>query len=207
MNYISLIGDIVNSRGIKSRDTFQKKLDSELKKINKENPNLLSPYTLTLGDEFQAVYGKADNLFIDIWKLMIGLHPQKVRFALGVGTLTTPVNPKRAIGMDGPAFHYARSGISELKKTPYLMKIEGQNIKHLSLMNNTLFLISQVSGGWGLNRFQVLNGLLQGWASNKIASSLGISAVAVYKNIKAGSLDLIIDLQKEISNVLNEVLR
>ena len=55
MNYISLIGDIVNSRGIKSRDTFQKKLDSELKKINKENPNLLSPYTLTLGDEFQAM--------------------------------------------------------------------------------------------------------------------------------------------------------
>ena len=206
MNLIALIGDIVKSREINDRNKFQKKFENQLQKLNTENPRLLSPYTLTLGDEFQAVYGKADGLFNNIWQLMIALYPQKVRFALGIGELTTPINPERAIGMDGPAFHYARSGISELKKTSYLIKINSEAIPHLNLLNNTLYLISRISDNWSLNRFQVMSGLMNGWSRNKIAQSLDISTVAVYKNIKAGSLDVIIDLLKEIGGYLNEVL-
>ncbi len=206
MKLIALIADIVKSREIKDRDKFQKNFENQLKRINKESRNLLSPYTLTLGDEFQAVYGKADTLFDDIWKIRMGLYPQKARFALGIGTLNTPVNPKRAIGMDGPAFHHAHAGIVELKKISHLIKIVGEGIPHLNLLNNSLYLISQSSIGWSENRFQILNRLLKGWAPKKIANDLDISTVAVYKNIKAGSLDVIIDLQREISNVLNEVL-
>lgn len=206
MKLIALIGDIVRSREIGNRDEFQKKLESQLRSVNKEAQHLLSPYTVTLGDEFQAVYAKADRLFNDIWKIMMGLYPQKVRFALGVGTLTTPVNPKRAIGMDGPAFHHARMGITKLKETSYLIKIEAENFPRLDLLNNSLYLISQTVSGWSLNRLQVLNGLLSGQSPKKIADSLGISTVAIYKNIKAGSLDVIIDLSREISNALNEVL-
>jgi hypothetical protein len=206
MKLIALIGDIVRSREIENRDEFQKKLENQLRSVNREGLHLLSPYTLTLGDEFQAVYAKADRMFNDIWKIMMGLYPQKVRFALGVGTLTTPVNSKRAIGMDGPAFHYARTGITRLKETSYLIKIEAEDVPHLDLLNNSLYLTSQAVSGWSLNRFQVLSGLLSGQSRKKIADSLGISTVAVYKNIRAGSLDVIIDLSKEIGNALNEVL-
>lgn len=206
MKLISLIGDIVRSREIGNREEFQKKMENQLRSINKESPHLLSPYTLTLGDEFQAVYAKADRLFNDIWKMMMGLYPQKVRFGLGVGTLTTPINSKRAIGMDGPAFHYARKGIVQLKETSYLIKIEAENVPYLDLLNNSLYLISQTMRGWSLNRFQVINGLLSGQSRKKTADNLGISTVAVYKNIKAGSLDVIVDLSKEISKTLNEEL-
>lgn len=203
---IALIADIVQSREIKDRDKFQQRLQNQLQTINKRNKNLLSPYTLTLGDEFQAVYSKADNLFNDIWAIMSGLYPHKARFALGVGTLATPVNPKRAIGMDGPAFHFARNGISDLKETSYLIKIAGEQIPHLTLLNNCLYLMSQSTANWSANRFQVLNGLLAGWSRKKIAGQLGISTVAVYKNINKGSLDVLIDLNKEICKMLNEAL-
>lgn len=204
MKLIALIADIVQSREIKDRNKFQEHLEHELAVVNRESKYLASPYTLTLGDEFQAVYNKADQLFTDIWRIRMGLYPQKVRFALGVGTLTTPVNPKRAIGMDGPAFHYARTAILELKKTFHLIKIEGEGIPYLNLVNNSLYLISQSSTGWSLNRIQVLSRLQQGWSPKKIANDLGISTVAVYKNIKAGSLDVIIKLQEEVSKLLNE---
>ena len=206
MKLIALIADIVKSREIKDRDKFQKDLETQLKRINKERRDLLSPYTLTLGDEFQAVYGKADTLFDDIWKIRMELHPQKVRVALGIGRLTTPINQRRAIGMDGPAFHHARSGIAELKKSSRLIKIEGEGIPYLNFVNNSLYLISQSSMGWTKNRFHVLSRLLKGWTPKKIASDLDISAVAVYKNIKVGSLDVIIDMQREISNMLNKEL-
>lgn len=206
MKLIALIADIVNSRKIEDRDKFQQKLEDQLRALNKRNANLLSPYTLTLGDEFQAVYSKADNLFNDVWEIMSGLYPHKARFALGVGTLTTPVNPKRAIGMDGPAFHFARNGISELKETSYLMKIAGEEIPHLSLLNNCLYLVSQSAANWSANRFQVLTGLLKGWSRKKIAGQLGISTVAVYKNINKGSLDVLINLNKETGKMLNEAL-
>lgn len=206
MKLIALIADIVQSRKIKDRDKFQQDLEQQLRLINKESEHLLSPYTLTLGDEFQAVYGKAGHLFRDIWKIRMVVHPQKVRFALGIGTLSTPINRKRAIGMDGPAFHHARAAIAELKKSSYLIKIEGEGIPFQPLVNNSLYLVSQYSMGWSLNRIQVLSKLQQGWSPKRIADDLGISTVAVYKNIKAGSLDVIIDLQKEVSNLLNEVL-
>jgi len=206
MKLIALIADIVKSREIKDRDKFQNGLENQLQLINKRNKNLLSPYTLTLGDEFQAVYSKADNLFNDIWEIMSKLYPHKARFALGVGTLTTPVNPKRAIGMDGPAFHFARNSISELKETSYLMKIAGEGISHLTLLNSCLYLVSQSAANWSANRYQVLTGLLAGWSRKKIADQLGISTVAVYKNINKGSLDVLINLNNEICKMLNEAL-
>ena len=38
--------------------------------LNSQHRELLSPYTITLGDEFQAVFGRADSVFPDILAIM-----------------------------------------------------------------------------------------------------------------------------------------
>src|SRR5438046_7843335 len=117
MTVLCVIGDIVKSRKLPQRDRVQLQLAKGLKEVNTiAGRRLLSPYTLTLGDEFQAVYGHADQLFYDLWSIVYRIHPTRLRFSVAVGALSTRINRRSAVGMDGPAFHEARSGIDELRR-------------------------------------------------------------------------------------------
>lgn len=203
---IALIGDILSSREVSEREALQQKLEYTLNQVNRRNPALLSPYTITLGDEFQAVYRNADSLFEDIWRIMLGIFPRRIRFSIGVGTLSTPINRRQAIGMDGPAFHFAREGIQQLKKTPYLLKLSGEAFPEQELINYSLNLISANINTWEKNRLQILVGLLLGKKRKDLAGQLGISTVAVYKNIKAGALEAIIGIGRETAELINREL-
>ncbi len=206
MSVIVLIGDIIGSREVADRKGLQEHFSSVLNQANHENSDLLSPFTITLGDEFQAVYKSSGRLFQDIWSILAGMYPSKVRFAVGIGKLTTPINPEQAIGMDGPAFHYARSGIQELKESSYLFRIDGENLPGQNLLNQCLFLLSHICQGWEKNRFTILAGLMKNNTAKMLAAELGISTVAVYKNINAGALDVVMTMGKEISRQIDPAL-
>jgi len=65
-----------------------------------------------LGDEFQAVFSGAQNIWSCIFVIESALHPVRFRFGLGVGGIDTAINRKQSIGMDGPAFHLAREAVA-----------------------------------------------------------------------------------------------
>jgi hypothetical protein len=203
---IVLIGDVVASRKIRERAAFDGILLETLDVLNQRNAHILSPYTVTIGDEFQAVFSRVDALLSDVVSIMAAVHPKKIRFSFGVDTLIKPINPLRAIGMDGPAFYEARDGIVKLKKTKNLLAVGGENIPRIPLLRQVLFLISHRMGKWHKTRFQVMAMLQRGTPVKEIAARLGISDQAVYKNIQAGALDVIIELFKEIEAILNEHL-
>ena len=115
MQAIVVIGDIIGSSRIKGRRAFQENFSREIELLNRGR-QFASPYTVTLGDEFQAVYRDATTLFNDLFTLIAGLLPQRIRLSIGVGHLTTKFNRHQAIGMDGPAFHVAREGIDLLRE-------------------------------------------------------------------------------------------
>lgn len=205
MQVIALIGDIVASKELARRDAVQKKLGSVLAEINRTSGGLASPYTLTLGDEFQSVYRRADSLFADIITIMAGVHPVQVRFAVGVGELATKINPKQALGMDGPAFHRARAALAELKDTERLLRIAGE-ADAWRLANHVLSLVSHRIDGWERNRLLILAGLLRGRKVREIEQELTVSTVAVYKNIRAAALDDVVGICQEITTELNALL-
>lgn len=125
MNRVVIIGDIVASKQIENRNEVQENLNQVLSHLNYPHRNdLLSNYTITIGDEFQVVLSEFDSVFSDIINISVNLYPVKVRFAIGIGTLSTPINEEQAIGMDGPAFYLARHGIEGLKKTGSLFRID-----------------------------------------------------------------------------------
>ena len=213
MQYIALIGDIVNSKGQARRGDLQRTLAAVLKENSERRPKLASPYTITLGDEFQAVYKSADNLFLDIFSILAEIAPTEARFGIGVGELTTAINPKQALGMDGPAFHRARDSITILKKSGYLIRLEGnpppqgEAYNHWKLLNNLLNFVSHKVAAWEQNRLRILVGLLKGHSVAELERELGVSNVAVYKNINAGPLDELLGLCHEITNLLNRELK
>lgn len=205
-----LIADIESSKDIEERERgfLQDKLKNELERINKTEKRPLSPYTITLGDEFQAVFENADGLFTHCFKILALLYPVRVRFSLGVGTIATPVNKEQAIGMDGPAFHEARRGIDHLKNSGFLFRlnVEEANDTTVNIINDSLQLLSHEVQTWKQNRLLILNLLQEGYDYKEIAKQLDISQTAFYKNKEAGALEVICNLTDHISELINQKL-
>lgn len=208
MQAIAVIGDIVQSKDISRRDAFQRKLTTTLKALGHEKGSgLASPFTITLGDEFQAVYRSAAGLWGDLATVLTALHPTQVRFGIGVGELTTKLNPKQALGMDGPAFHRARAAITALKEGAGRFRIVGEHEEDWALANHSLAFVSHHLAGWGRNRLEILAALLQGRTVSEFEAELSISKVAIYKNINAACLTEVAALWHEIARALNLALR
>jgi hypothetical protein len=203
MSKIVLIGDIIASRKIKDRSSVQKNLKAVIRQINRKNPNLLSPYTITLGDEFQAVFQKADQIFADIISILLALYPEQVRFSIGIGSLDTPINKQQAIGMDGPAFYLARKGIEQLKATGYLLITEGLKEDQQDLVNNSLFLVSHHLSKWKQSRLHVFRLFQQGMAVSDMTSELDLTDKAIYKTIDQGELKVLNQLFLDVEKIIN----
>lgn len=215
-NRIVLIGDIVESKKMNEagRSRLQEQLSGLIETINAKSKSIEAPMTITLGDEFQAVYSGGESILKDSWTILAGIHPVSVRFSIGIGNIVTPINKKQALGMDGPAFYAARAGIEKLKKSGNMYRVEIADISgidreklELRLLNLTLELLSNEMKRWKKVRFQILERLNQGLAIKDIARALKLSDAAVYKNRDEGDLNLMLDLQSTVSQLLNQKLK
>jgi hypothetical protein len=201
MNVIVVIADIVQSKRISDREEFQKGLEKELNEINSfSKKNILSPYTITLGDEFQAVYKTAGSIFTDIWKIIDSIYPYKVRFAIGHDQILTKTNEKRALGMDGPAFHSARDGLSKMKKHEMtIIQFFGSEIPAVELINNSLLLVAEIMDKWKHNTVSVMNGIMRNKKYILIGRELDITERAVYKTVNTNHIRTIIEIQESVA--------
>lgn len=115
VEYVALIGDIVNSRGIRDRAKSQKDLIHLLSGLNKlHKDQLTSLFTITSGDEFQALFEDPSVIPELLVKLERGFVHSRIRFGIGKGVLSTKLEHS-SIGMDGPAWHLAREAIQAAK--------------------------------------------------------------------------------------------
>ena len=119
--YCAMIGDLINSKKLPAEDraAIQERLKALLNGVNENFSSfLVSPFLMTLGDEFQGVLTAAKPALEIIEFLGQNLmeFPIQIRYGIGIGELSTSVNREQALGDDGPAYYYARQGIEQLKK-------------------------------------------------------------------------------------------
>lgn len=202
-----VIADIVNSRGVTDRANLQNRLRKALQEVNSSSQSIHSPCTITLGDEFQALYGDAAGLFADLWHIKRGIHPEVMRVSLSLGRIDTSIVTDSSLGMDGPAFHAARDNLVQMKKDSGLITIAGISEKLSGLVNGSIRLLFSNAGSWNTNRLGIQEKLLKNDSISEISDSLGISKSAVYQNIKQASLNITTTIQHEIERLLSEELQ
>lgn len=208
MGYTVIIADLVASRRLAARAQFQRRLKAVLQGVNaRAGRALASPYTLTLGDEFQAVYRDATTVFADIMSIQAQIAPVQARFAVATGPLATTVNAVQAIGMDGPAFHRARAQLEGLKRERRLFGVQTRDAAEWTLPGGALAVLSGVTERWLPKRFEVLAGLLSGVGGPELAKKADITVRAVNKNIRAADLDEWKRILDEIARLLNEEMK
>jgi hypothetical protein len=207
MKHLVLIGDIVESRSLSDRGAAQVQFGNSCQRLNQQRKhyNIVSPLMVTLGDEFQAVFKSAIQLWALIVRFELDMYPVEFRFSIGLGEITTKLNNRSSLGMDGPAFYNARAGIEQLRTDGGHYRVTGFNSQQ-RLICHALDLWSAARSKWNYNRLATFARLLEGASVPEIAKELKVSEQAVYRTRRDGQLDTVIGLLTAISSHIDEEL-
>ena len=163
---IAIIADIVQSRKLPRREEIQARLASCLERANRANPSsLASKFTITLGDESQALFQSPLGLLKALDEISFGMYPVRLRYGIGLGEITTVIDPELSLGADGPAYWNAREAIQHVRRNDdygrsNIHVVSGSEDEALALVNELLKATAVISASWRLTQVEVMRGLL-----------------------------------------------
>ncbi len=125
---IVLMADIVGSTKKKSK-LLMADFKNSVAEINRsDKKHILSPLTITLGDEFQGVVKDAYGAFRIVFDLELSLmrlkRPFRLRYVIQEGRIDTKLNRMKAYEMLGPGLTAARKQLNAMKSSKTRFKIE-----------------------------------------------------------------------------------
>lgn len=192
--YTAIIGDLIKSREIGDRAVFQKQLKEILDDVNVKYKNQLgSKFSITLGDEFQGLLTEPGGILEIIQYIKFRMHPVSGRFGVGIGEITTPIDPEQSLGADGPAYHRARRMVEYLKKNERGKKTAVGDIRVeaeagdpcIGVVNSCLTLLTLIESKWTPKQRETIGDthyhkLTQG----EIARKSGLNQSTIHRSLK-----------------------
>jgi hypothetical protein len=196
-----LIGDIVNSRKEKDRGLLQETIEKTLQNLNiRFKEHILSPYTLTIGDEFQAVFNTPTNIFSQVIHFLKAIYPIKCRFAFAYGAIVTRERIDSSIGMDGPAWWAARNLIeapeSRRHSLGFVSAKNESNLRFENLIVRHIF--NAEIRHFSPVRLEILAKLLEGVAKADIIGQRSAPKQSSYALMRKIGSDDLVPILKEI---------
>ena len=197
--YLALIADVIDSKMVQERFDLQKQLEKTLQTMNELFGEFLaSNFTLTLGDEFQALLKVDAPVFQMIDTLRSLLTPTQLRFGIGLGEIVTDIDPLQSIGADGPAYWNARAAINLVhQKNDYgntQIYFSCGKEKQDFFVNALIASGEAIRSGWRGSQEEILLDLLkrcvysENFSQQDLAQSLEINPSALSKRLKSSSI-------------------
>ncbi|MCK4025517.1 SatD family protein [Streptococcus iners] len=202
MNYIAIIGNIIHSKQVSQRSNTIEGLKQQMNSINYSfAQNLASPFTLTKGDEFQALCKPNPHIFLMIDQIQLAFRDQlEIKFGIGLGKILTVIDPKQSIGVDGPAYWEAQKAIKVIQdKDDYGSSLVAfsSEYKQIDRVINPLLTSSDfIKATWNssqtdLFEFLISNKVYQEEFKQKpIAEKMKLSQSAFTKRLKSSGIKL-----------------
>jgi len=137
------------------------------KYINQKYSNsLLSPLTITLGDEFQGVVKKLDDtikILIDLEEFIIENNFNiKLRYVVNYGKIDTEINNKIAYEMLGEGLTNARMVMNNMKNSSIRFNFNIDNIEKNKIINNSFVIIQNIINNWKINKdYELISNFLK----------------------------------------------
>ena len=197
--YLALIADVIDSKMVQERFDLQKQLEKTLQTMNELFGEFLaSNFTLTLGDEFQALLKADAPVFQIIDTLRSELTPTQLRFGIGLGEILTDIDPLQSIGADGPAYWNARAAINLVhQKNDYgntQIYFSSAKEKQDFFVNALIASGEAIRSGWRGSQEEILLDLLkrcvysENFSQQDLAQSLAINPSALSKRLKSSCI-------------------
>lgn len=212
--YLAIIGDIIQSKEVEDRDKLQDAINQAFDTIQTKYPDLIqSKFTLTLGDEFQALLTPSEQIF-EMLDQLEKLIPVPFRFGIGYGALSTSFDKNVSIGADGPAYWNAREAIEIIHDKNWSGKTKGYIVtknKAFDMTVNNLLLVSDtLKSEWTDLQKKTFESMLDeniysnDFNQKKFAETLDISASSLSKRLNNGNIKIYLHTRNTMGYLLEE---
>ncbi len=204
--YLVIIGDIIRSRLRQERAALQKRFQTALGySALKFADRVISPPTLTIGDEFQVVLPPDGPVFELLAQFEFSMNYIPFRYGFGLGGISTQINRKAAIGMDGPAFYNAREALETARKSGFIYHFKGAGAPYTQTINLLLHWMSLKRASWKLLKKQSYYLYHhRGMKQKDIAHRLEVSQPAISRIIRDPAFGLTVDSSRHIELLWRE---
>lgn len=187
-----VMGDLVSSERATHIDALHQRFNTVVSEANQRHARaIVSPLTITLGDEFQGLCDTLEGGLALIRDLRAALLVSglECRFVLGVARLQTPVNRIAAWNMMGPGLADARRRLDD-KRDPNAYRFELLAEPELQgLLEAVGASLTEIEAGWTPRQQEVVLAS-QVETAVSLAQRLGMSVQTLYKIRRAGRFDL-----------------
>jgi hypothetical protein len=203
--YYILMGDV-----IKSRERDVKKLRMQLKGLlsacNRHlEADVLSPYTTTLGDEFQGVASNLRGLLEAVFYLEeVRLKKQysfKLRYVAHFGHIQTPINREIAYEMMGPGLTRARRLLTDKRRGRPRFVFDLSDRRLSRNLNLLCSVVDGLTARWRLQDYLLIYDMVSNDNNEEVGRKHGKNRSQIWKRRK----HLLIDEYKAVKEVIFEL--
>ncbi|SHE98528.1 SatD family (SatD) [Atopostipes suicloacalis DSM 15692] len=213
--YIAVIGDIYDSRLLENREEVQRKLLDVLETINKKyQEEWVSKCSISMGDSFQGLLKMSSPFMQIIFDVELELFPVEFRFGIGIGEITTAIDPLNSQLNDGPAYHHARQAIEIIEKSEQQYATRKTNIylsdqrerKEVELINAIFALNTAIKSKWSNRQTEIIKTYLNNHENQyKTAHVLDIGQSSVSKALKSTDFFAFKSSMEDLQTYINEM--
>lgn len=183
-----LMGDIVRSRTYDARELrreFMQLMSSCNRKLAGE---ILSPYTVTLGDEFQGVAQSTRGLFDAVFYLEETSLQKSLKFKIRYvglhGEIETPVNRMKAHGMMGAGLARARKLLTDKRRGKSRFQFEFPNVQMTKELNSLFLVIDGLIARWSPDDGPLIFDMIANTNNVEVGKKHGKNRTQIWKRRK-----------------------
>ena len=184
-NYFILMGDVVGSRMV---DPEQ--LSIQLKNLvtscnDKLKSMILSPLTITLGDEFQGVVGSLEAIVESIFhfeeSIIRNQYDFKIRYVGHFGEIQTPINKEIAYEMMGPGLINTRELLTQKSRNRTRILIDLPNEKMADMLTKLFKVSDSIMKRWKGEDYRLIFDMLHNRNNLEVASIYSKNRTQIWK--------------------------
>lgn len=204
-NYHILMGDVVGSSK-RNQVELQQQLKRLVSAANaKFKKKLLSPYTITLGDEFQGVATSlssiVETLFYAEEEILRRQYAFKLHYVAHFGAITTRINPSIAHEMLGPGLTCARAELTRKRRERPRFTFLYEDIGASSVLDDLFYPIEEIIDRWKERDFAFVLELLASDSDSKVGAKLQKDRTLIWKRRRSLRIDEYVRLKRAILEV------
>lgn len=183
-----LMGDVIGSRRLYA-PTLQQQLKGLLSACNRDlKIEILSPYTTTLGDEFQGVASSlraaAECIFYLEETRIKNRYYFAIRYVTHHGEIQTPINREIAYEMMGPGLTRARALLTDKRRGQPRFYFDLPDKRLAENLTRLFGVIDGLTNRWALPDYPLISDMLSNQNNGDVAAKHGKNRSQIWKRRK-----------------------
>lgn len=195
-----ITGDVIDSKKhLDSLETLKEKLNQI------QVSGLYTPFSVSRGDELQAVCDKLSLLPVIIRNLRYACLPLRIRLGIGIGSINNPDLSQNSWDMTGPAFVLARKALDSIEKSkiPETVLVS-EDLCFDRAFNSIYSLTDTIVSGWTPNQWEAVQAYETDRTFVKAAGELKIAWQNVQKRCQAANWGVIKKVEQDLASLFED---